>query len=159
MRVKVTPRDGAGNPIPGAGSWESELVSRKPIKIAMNGEVITAHLLKGGVQVPASWCEVIPSITPEPGDICESALNNDLFIVEDFMDGRCYFDKTRYWRQEDCRVLARKLKGFRDSGVADALVRFIDDFNNAETASSEEAAYDTFLRAILGGAEYGRVEG
>jgi len=53
--------------------------------------------------------------------------------------------------------LRKELKGFRDSGVADALVRFIDEFNNADTAYAEEAAYERFLSAILG-VPYARVE-
>jgi len=140
--------------MPGAGSWEDEVVSK--FRTTIDGVEGDAYLLKSRMQVPASICEPIPSITPEPGDICETIDDDQLFILDRYENGEWYLNKTAHF-VGPVRVLARKPKGFRDSGVADALVRFVEDFNNADTAYAEEAAYERFLSAILG-VPYARVD-
>ena len=147
MKVKVSP------PYEGAGSWESEVVLRRPVKIAMDGEVIIAHLLKGGVQVPASWCEPIPEITSEEGDIVED-FDGDIFVVAAEAGGI-------YYRENGCsilpfRVLARKPKGFE--AMKPTTYKFLKEYSHAETQEDMQAAYERFLSAILG-VPYGRVEG
>ena len=152
MRVKVSPD------IPGAGSWEDEVVEQ-------NADFFR---FTNGMQLPREWCEKIPEVVPEPGDICEFSgptvpkkhkpikagiLKNIIALTS----GGFYYLPEGGGHYETCRVLARKPKGFRDSGVADALVRFVEDFNNADTAYAEEAAYERFLSAILG-VPYARVE-
>lgn len=138
MRVKVTP------PYEGAGSWEDEIRSSADVTIA--GACSRAHMLESGAQVPASWCEPIPEITPEPGD-----------IVEDYQGTIFVFDPSRSATPfKVSKILARKPKGGLDAH--DAIHEFFRDLSDAETASADVAAYNKFLSAILG-VPYGRVEG
>jgi hypothetical protein len=137
------------------------VVSKKPVKIAMDDKVITAHLLKGGVQVPTSWCEAIPDITPEPGDICEfwDDVRPRVYLLR-FVEKKkgLYIGKgvdTIASSWENCRVLARKPLGA--IAAHDAISGFFNALLDNDTQSVEAEAYNAFLQVILG-TVYGRVD-
>ena len=137
MRVKVSP------PYEGAGSWEDEVVSK--FRTTIDGVRGDAYLLKSRMQVPANICKEIPSITPEPGDICQSNDNDEIFILTLYQDGKWYTGATEYWT--NARVLARKPKGYEEIQQ-----QFKDIINNSDTSYREN--YDAIVALILGGAEY-----
>lgn len=143
MRVKVTPRDGAGNPIPGAGSFEVEADR-------CQGRF---YLPETDTLLPASWCEPIPEITPEPGDICQTVEDDQLFILNRYEHGKWYLNKTAHF-VGPVRVLARKPKRFED--VRGAIKAFGSEWCDSDTEAGERDAYEDFLSAILG-VPYGRV--
>lgn len=129
MKVRVSP------PYPGAGSWTTDCVW-------VAGKWRDEETL---AEYPASWCEPIPEITPEPGD-----------IVEDYQGTIFVFDPSRSATPfKVSKILARKPKGGLDAH--DAIHEFFRDLSDAETASADVAAYNKFLSAILG-VPYGRVE-
>ena len=136
MKVKVTP------PYEGAGSWEAEQVDT----------CLGFCRMKDGAQYPSSWCEEIPSITPEPGDICQAYINDEIFVVDKVAEGKC-FERDWYWPIGDVRVLARKPKGHEEArdACADFVVRWVDG-----AIPQRVAAYERFLAEILG-VPYARV--
>lgn len=138
MKVKVSPD------YEGAGSWETDAVF-----IAGRWRDESTH-----VEYPASWCEAIPEITPEPGDICETDAG-DIFLVEAETDGRFYDERGIGYDRADLRVLARKPLGAIEAH--DAINAFFNALMDTDTQSGEVEAYKSFLRAILG-TVYGRVD-
>ncbi len=151
MKVKVSPD------YEGAGSWETDAVL-----IAGRWRDESTH-----VEYPASWCEPIPEITPEPGDIVEvwnnKASRHYVYVYFCAVDNNRHRTQTidnqkgNYVDWDNCRVLARKPKGF-DSDIRDAIENLKTDFYSAETYMKEKAAYERFLSAILG-VPYARVGG
>ena len=145
MKVKVTP------PYPGAGSFEVEVLT----------ETARGYLLDQiGTWVPASWCEEIPEITPEEGDICEffnDGMRGPRRVLEFFQtvcEGKYINDGGYPW--DNCRVLARKPKEY--PACRSAIHKFYMDTNEAQSETARKAAYETFLSAILG-VPYARVGG
>lgn len=147
MKVKVSP------PFEGAGSFVVEVESCQTAYSSEDcGEVTKIYILADGATLPASWCEPIPEITPEEGDIVED-FDGDIFVVEAVADGI-------YFRHNGVsiipsRVLARKPMGGLDAH--DAIGEFYRDISEADTASAEVIAYNKFLSAILG-VPYARVD-
>ena len=142
MRVKVSPD------IPGAGSWEDEVVEQ-------NADFFR---FTNGMQLPREWCEKIPEVVPEPGDICEFSgptvpkkhkpikagiLKNIIALTS----GGFYYLPEGGGHYETCRVLARKPKGYEEIQQ-----QFKDIINNSDTSYREN--YDAIVALILGGAEY-----
>ena len=141
MKVKVTP------PYEGAGSFEVEVESCQTAYSSEDcGEVTKIYILNGGATFPAAWCEEIPSITPEPGDICE--------FWDDDVNGIISRYSSSHLAWEHCRVLARKPKGYEEArdACADFVVRWVDG-----AIPQRVAAYERFLAEILG-VHYARVE-
>lgn len=139
MKVKVTP------PYEGAGSFVVEALQATDGTWSVDKDTV----------FPASWCEPIPEITPEPGDICEFWCEHTgryiaRYVEKDF--GRYVSDKHE--SRQYCRVLARKPMGGLDAH--DAIGEFYRDISEAHTASAEVIAYNKFLSAILG-VPYARV--
>lgn len=144
MKVKVTPRDGAGNPIPGAGSFEVEADRCKG----------RFYLPETDTLLPASWCKEIPDITPEPGDICEfwDDVRPRVYLLR-FVEKKkgLYIGKgvdTIASSWEHCRVLARKPLGA--IAAHDAISWFFNALLDNDTQSVEAEAYNAFLQVILG---------
>ena len=127
MKVKVTP------PYDGAGSFVVE---------AVNKTDESYYYLKDGSRYPVEQCEIVPDITPEPGDIVEGEHGLPFF----------YHPAKTY--SKVVRVLARKPMGGLDAH--DAIGEFYRDISEADTASAEVIAYNKFLSAILG-VPYARV--
>jgi hypothetical protein len=141
MKVKVTP------PYEGAGSFEIES-SMMPDGSCFGVE---------GAHFPASWCEPIPEVVPEPGDICEFWCEHTGRYIARFVekDGDLYVsDKHESW--QFCRVLARKPKGYEDRAAKKGIEDFLREWGDARTDAREQAAYERFLSAILG-VPYARV--
>jgi len=129
MKVKVTPT------YDGAGSWTTDCVW-------VAGKWRDEETL---AEYPASWCEPIPEVVPQEGDIVED-FDGDIFVIEAVADGI-------YYRHNGVsiipsRVLARKPMGGLDAH--DAIGEFYRDISEADTASAEVIAYNKFLSAILG---------
>lgn len=144
MKVKVTPT------YDGAGSWTTDCVW-------VAGKWRDEETL---VEYPASWCEPIPEVTPEYGDIVEvwdEGERSISYYVRGLKNGRIMAsrnlgDSGVEWLH--CRVLARKPMGGLDAH--DAIGEFYRDISEADTASAEVIAYNKFLSAILG-VPYARV--
>jgi hypothetical protein len=140
MKVKVTP------PYEGAGSFvvEAESVTS-----------FSTYILKDGAGIPASWCEEIPEVVPEPGDICEFWCEHTGRHIARFVQkDRAMYEDDKHKAWTDCRVLARRPMGGLDAH--DAIGEFYRDISEADTASAEVIAYNKFLSAILG-VPYARV--
>ena len=153
MRVKITPRDSEGNPYPGAGSFEVES-SMMPDGSCFGVE---------GAHFPASWCEPIPEVTPEYGDIVEVWDDKEKTYVAFFrrldpVSGKAFAgadsEGNAGCKWAGFRVLARKPMGGLDAH--DAIGEFYRAISEADTASAEVIAYNKFLSAILG-VPYARV--
>ena len=149
MKVKVTP------PYEGAGSFEVEIVN------TTETHLVTAE----GDQFRKSYCEQIPEITPEPGDIVEvwddssgvMAKALAFFIYKNPMNGIVrgnLFTTGKDYEWEHCRVLARKPKRWTEA--KDAVWRFWSDIADS-SKDGERAAYERFLAEILG-VPYARVD-
>jgi len=136
MKVKVTP------PYEGAGSFEVDAEKAGKYYWTVKGE-----------RLEGAWCEEIPSITPEPGDICQAYINDGLFVVDKVAEGKC-FERDWYWPIGDVRVLARKLPDWEKA--KDAAWNFRNEITDVPR-DKEKAAYERFLADILG-VPYARVE-
>ena len=127
MKVKVTP------PYEGAGSFEAEA------GVIVHDGIIESYVL-AGVKIPASWCEPIPEVVPEPGDICLYHEGSDQAYIDIFVDcGEM---------REPVKVLARKPKGWIEAQTA--ACKFVEDWHYADAPTAKQAAYERFLSAILG---------
>lgn len=149
MKVKVSP------PFEGAGSFVVEVESVTSF---------STYILKDGAGIPASWCEKIPEVVPEPGDIVEVWDFDDekpLLRVFTWMNGELF--RASFWAEypipdysyAHCRVLARKPRKL--DAIRTELGQFVMDWKDVRRVR-EEDAYADLVSAILGGAKMGRVE-
>lgn len=134
MKVRVSP------PYDGAGSFEAEQVDT----------CLGFCRMKDGAQYPSSWCEKIPEITPEPGDICEFfdlGREKTIRYLKRITTGTYIYidDCENSWK--NCHVLARKLPDWEKA--KDAVWRFWSDITDS-SKDGERAAYERFLADILG---------
>ena len=158
MKVRVRPRDGAGNPIPGAGSWEITAIkyNHRP-----SGDTMYLDE-ESNVAFPASWVTEHPEIKPEEGDICEfwdDAREHTALGVYGKISEIGYFPCT--WGgtcvyYKNCRVLARKPR--KREEIGGKLAPWALEYFSSNGSLAKDALYADLLRLILGGVEYGEVE-
>ncbi len=92
--------------------------------------------------------ELPEQVKPEPGDICEGWHDREepeIFKYDPEGHEFAYI-----------RVLARKLPGWEEARAASLI--FMTEISACGRWVDEEAAYNKFLSAILGGATHARVE-